>query len=446
VKTSIALAAALALAAAPSAHAAGWKQVTAPNGSNIDQVGLVRTADGVLHLAWHKGGDLSHTRVDANGKVGATSPIQSGWATMSDPALVAVPGGLRAFWGGIRTTDPAETQTDLNTAFSPDGGASWQLQTGSIVPLGGQAYGSDQAATTLPDGTTLQSWAGTLGNWIHAGLDPATPNFNYQTTGGYGYDNNLATDATGATMLAWFSDTPPGIRAQGVAANGAPIGSPLTMPGTQVMVGGPELSRTPIVARAKNGGFYIARGVGYPTANQVRVWRVGAPSAALLAKTSTSAETAISTDAKGRLWVAWSDGSFGDKHVYVARSNDTAIRFGEPVDVGVVKDAHSVYTLDISATTASADVLAVFGIGTGADSSTYIKRVLPGLSLAAKRSGGTVTFTVTDAGDPVSGAKVKAGGRSGTTSAKGKVTLKLKSKTASRATKSGYTPATLKAR
>ncbi len=73
-------------------------------------------------------------------------------------------------------------------------------------------------------------------------------------------------------------------------------------------------------------------------------------------------------------------------------------------------------------------------------------RVLPGLTLAAKRSGDTVTFTVTDAGEPVKGAKVKAGGKSGKTDAKGKVVLTLKSKTASRATKSGYAPATLKAK
>ena len=445
-KTSLVLATALAIVVAPSAQAAGWKLVTAPNGSNIDQVGLVRTADGVLHVAWHKDGNLSHTVIAANGKLGATTPIQSGWATMTDPALVAVPGGLRAFWGGIRTTDPTETQTDLSTAFSADG-VNWQLQTGSVVPLGGQAYGSDQVATTLPNGTTLQSWAGTLGNWIHSGLDPATPNFNYQTTGGYGYDNNLATNASGATMLAWFSDTPPGIRAQAVGADGAPAGAPMTMPGTQVMVGGPELSRTPIVARPMNGGFYIARAVGYPTANRVRVWRVGASSAALLAKTDANAETAISTDAKGRLWVAWSDGTFGDKHVYVSRSSEDAVRFGEPVDVGAVKDGHSVYSLDISATASGADdVLAVFGVGTGTDTATYVTRVLPGLTLAGKRAGDSVTFTVTDAGEPVKSAKVKAGGKSGTTDSKGKVKLTLKSKTASRATKSGYEPATLKAK
>ena len=101
----------------------------------------------------------------------------------------------------------------------------------------------------------------------------------------------------------------------------------------------------------------------------------------------------------------------------------------------------------MSATSAgSADVLAVFGVGTGTDTATYVRRVLPGLSLAAKRAGNSVTFTVTDAGDPVSGAKVKAGGKSGTTSANGKVKLALKSKTASRATKSGYEAATLKAK
>ena len=38
--------------AAP-AGAAPWKRVTTPDGSSTDQVGLVRTGDGVLHLAWH---------------------------------------------------------------------------------------------------------------------------------------------------------------------------------------------------------------------------------------------------------------------------------------------------------------------------------------------------------------------------------------------------------
>ena len=282
----------------------------------------------------------------------------------------------------------------------------------------------------------------------HSGLDPATPNFNYQTAGGYGYDNNLATNASGATMLAWFSDTPPGIRAQAVGADGAPAGAPMTMPGTQVMVGGPELSRTPIVARPKNGGFYIARAVGYPTANRVRVWRVGASSAALLAKTDAQRRDGDLDRRQGP-----PVGRVVGRHVrrqarLVVALQQDAVRFGEPVDVGAVKDAHSRVLARhqrdrvgrrrrARACSASAPARTPRPI---------VTRVLPGLTLAGKRAGDSVTFTVTDAGEPVKSAKVKAGGKSGTTDSKGKVKLTLKSKTASRATKSGYEPATLKAK
>jgi hypothetical protein len=432
-------------AAAPGAQAAGWKQVTAPGGSNIDQVSPVRTGDGVLHLAWKKDGDIFHTAIGPDGKLRATSPIVTGWAGTSDPALTVVPGGLRAIWGGIRTTEATETNQDQNTAFSSDGGATWALQVGSTIPIGAQAYASDTSATTLPNGTTYETWFGTAGTWVHAGLDPATPSFNYQAEG-YGNDPNLASDASGAAMLAWFSDKPPGILVQPVGADGAPGGAALTMPGTQVMVGGPELSRTPIVARPKSGGFYVARGVGYPTSDEVRVWRVGSPSTTLLATSRNSAETAISSDSKGRLWVAWTDSEFGDQHVMVARSNPAATRFGAAVDAGAVKGAHSTYTLDISGTSSGADVLAVFGASDDSSASTYVTRVLPGLTLAGKRSKDRVTFTVTDAGDPVKGATVKAGGKSGKTDAKGRVVLTLKSKSASRATAGGYEPASLKAR
>ena len=57
------------------------------------------------------------------------------------------------------------------------------------------------------DGSTLQSFAGTLGTWVHAGLSPATPNHDYQAPlGPYGYDPNLATDASNRTVLAWYSN------------------------------------------------------------------------------------------------------------------------------------------------------------------------------------------------------------------------------------------------
>jgi len=109
---SVLVAAALLLAAPAASEAATWKQVTAAGGTNIDQVAHVRTADGVLHVVWHKGGDLSHTAILANGKLGATSPIQAGWAGDEDPAVTPVPGGLRVVWGGIRSVDAGDPNVD----------------------------------------------------------------------------------------------------------------------------------------------------------------------------------------------------------------------------------------------------------------------------------------------------------------------------------------------
>jgi hypothetical protein len=437
------LAAALALLAAPTANAAPWRQVTASGGDSIDQVGIVRTSDGVLHVAWHKDGDLNHTAINPNGRIGATSPIQSGWTGHMDPALTAVPGGIRVVWGAIRSTDTSDPNQDLNTALSTNGGASWQLTPGSIIPRGAQAYGSDASATTLPNGTVLETWAGTLGTWVHAGLSPATPNVDYQgPLGPYGYNPGIASDAGGRAMMAWFSSGASrlGVIAQAVGANGAPAGAALTMPGSQVMQGGSSLAKTPIVARADNGGFYVAYALGYPTADRVRVWRVGASSARLIARTDDDSQVTLAADPRGRIWAVWSDGTFGETHVLAARSNRDATRFGAHVNAGAVRDAHSTYSVDASATPRALDILALFGTGNSAGGATYVKRIKPGLTLKARKHRGRVTFTVTDAGDPVRGATVRLGGKSGRTNGRGRVTLAFKRGKA-KATAPGYTPA-----
>ncbi len=48
--------------------------------------------------------------IAADGKVGATTPVVSGWSGILDAALTPVPGGIRAFWGGIRTTESHRAQ------------------------------------------------------------------------------------------------------------------------------------------------------------------------------------------------------------------------------------------------------------------------------------------------------------------------------------------------
>jgi hypothetical protein len=454
---AVALALLVAVAAPAAAQAAPWKRVTAPEGTSIDQVGFARTGDGVLHVVWHhrtgpNTEDLLHTAISSAGKIGATAPIQSGWTGFSNPAVVLDPaGGIRVFWGGYRTTDSSDPQKEINTALSLDGGASWALQPGQVNPDGAQAYASPISAT-VSGGTIYQAWFGTLGTWVHAGLSPVTPNHDYQAPiGSYGNDPNLASDASGRTLMAWYSNANGhlGVLAQDVAADGSPVGAAATMPGTSDMQVG-MLGRTPLVARA-GGGFYVAYPTGYPTQNRVRVWRVGASNAPVIAKLAGNAEpVALAAAPDGRLWLVWTDNSSGAPRVLAARSNRGATRFGAAVPAGRAGKAEAAYRLDASSAPGGGlDLLGNFNDGTSSLSATYHRRILPGLALAAspaklrKGKATDVRFTVRDAGAAVKGARVKAGGKSGTTDGKGRVTLTIKSKKAvgATATRSGYTKA-----
>ena len=409
----------------------------------------MRTNDGVLHVVWRNQTgpnteDLLHTAISAAGTIGATVPIQSGWASLNNAALTVDPAGLRAFWGGIRTTDAGDANHELSTALSTDGGVSWVLTPGSIVALGAQPYGSPMSAATLPSGTALQAWAGTLGTWVHSGLDPSSPNFEYQSPmGNYGYFPGIAADAGGAAMLAWYSNATGhlGVFARGVNADGSPQGAAINMPSTADMNVG-QLSRTPIVARPVGGGFYVAYGTGYPTQNRIRIWRVGATSAPLLAHTGVNSVVALATDPNGRLWLAWTDGQFGSTHVLARRSNASATVFGATVNAGAAKGASATYVLDASATASALDLLALFGIGAEPGGATYHARIQPGLTLTARRSGSKVRYTVTDAGDPVRNATVKAAGKSATTDAKGRAALTLRKRAKAKASAPGYATAT----
>jgi hypothetical protein len=453
---ALAVAALIVACAAPSASAAPWKRVTTPDGASTDQVGLARMSDGVLHLVWsHPTGpnteDLLHTVIGANGRIGATNPIQTGWTGFTNAAVVVDPGGLRAFWGGFRSTDSSDPQRETNTALSPDGGASWALQPGQVVPDGAQSYGSNTAATVRPDGTTVQAFAGTLGTWVHVGLSPATPNFDYQAPlGQYGYDPNVASDALGQTVMAWYSNASGhlGVKAQIVGSDGSPVGAAQTMPGTAGMQVG-MLARTPLASRM-GGGFYVAYPTGYPTAGRIRVWRVGTAIARSVARVKGgSPAVGIAPAGDGRIWVLWTKG-FGDPDVLATRSNEDVTRFGAVVNAGHPRDAAQAYNLEARAAGGALDVLGNFNIGSTTTAVTSYRRVRAGLTLKTRPSRvrrgreTEVRFTVLDAGDPVRGARVAADGRAGTTDARGHITLRVTSRRplSARASRSGYTAAT----
>ncbi len=144
---------------------------------------------------------------------------------------------------------------------------------------------------------------------------------------------------------------------------------------------------------------------------------------------------------EGRLWLMWEVNGT----IFAARTNRQATRVGG-VNALRAPGSRTVYRLNGEGSAGPLDLLVNDG------SAFWHQRVLPKLQLAASSrragKGRVVTFRVVDAGDPVSGATVKAGGRTLRTSANGTATLKqaraarLKA-TASRA---GYAPASLTVR
>jgi len=100
------------------------------------------------------------------------------------------------------------------------------------------------------------------------------------------------------------------------------------------------LGRTPLVAR-RGGGFYVA----YPTPSGVRVWRIGADRASVVAGLDNSPAVAIAAARDGRIWVLWTKG-FGDPDVLARRSNKDATSFGATVNAGHPRNAMQAYKLD----------------------------------------------------------------------------------------------------
>ncbi|MDQ4125021.1 MAG: hypothetical protein M3134_05410 [Actinomycetota bacterium] len=466
----------LVVPAAPSSGGAPgtWTKIGNPS-VNFAQPGLARTADGVLHALWVRqapgnaaADDVLHTEVAADGTVGATDVVQSSWAfAWAIPDLVLTSdGGLRGFWGGIRSTSSGETHTDISSASAPADGAPWTLHPGDVADGSGGSSSSIGAALAA-DGTPLFSWATSGGGFVHRGLDPAAPDNEFDTPGSgcCAYDPDLALDdATGEMWVAWYSnqEDAEGVWVQEIdPATGAATGSPSRMPGSSTPFNGSdessqEIQRTPITGR-EGGGVYVAYSSGYPTTLRILVWRIGADAPLVVARHGSRAlsNPAIAADPEGRLWVAWSQNDAnGVPVVFARRSNADATRFGRTVRVRSPKalgDCNSLYSLTTAAQSDVLDVIANFTDGcSGGNVAFWHTQLRPGLTLAVRprtfTRRATVVFTLTDAGDPVAGARVTAGGKSATTDEDGKASIELGPYSSARrlkakATKAGYVPA-----
>jgi len=436
---------------------ADWTRITETNDSNIHEPALARTADGVLHVVWiRKNGtkqDLLHTAINKDGKVeGSPALILDAWETLNNPDLVVTKdGGLRLFISGQRTIDIKDphSQGALTSATATASGTAWKLEKG-IHSKSNAVTASPVGAALLPDGTPLAAWAVSFALQAHIGLDPKKDDLKFQTTC-CAYQPDIAVDgASGEAVLGWYSNAnnEQGLYTQVISPK---ILERVYVPDSATPDRKASLSidqRMAISSRIGAPGVFVAYGAGYPTYKSVNLWRHGAASPLVIAQVSGARLVNISAGPEGRLWVMWEH----NRRVSAARSNRDATRFGAIVEVappagkaqsGVykVKGEGSVWPLDLFVACQSINELA-----------TYHTQVLPGLSLTASpktisnAQGGTVTFQVSDAGDPVPGAAISVTGKSLTTDAQGRASYVVAKgakpgNITARVTKAEYSPA-----
>lgn len=437
-----------------------WTRSTDTADSNIFEPALARTADGVLHVVWlRKNGsnrDFVHTAIGEDGKVAGTPmTVLEAWASLNNPDLIVTKdGGLRLFFGGQRTTDVKDPHShgSLYSVTAPASGAAWTLEKGAHAQSNA-VTASPVGAGILPDGTSVAAWAVSFALQAHIGLDPKMEDLKLQTTC-CAYQPDIAVDAiSGEAVLGWFSNAKKeqGLFTQTIAPT---LGERQFVPGSATPDRDSSLSidqRMAITARIGAPGVYVAYGAGYPTFKTVNLWHHGSADPVVIAQAAGARHVNISAGPEGRLWVMWQR----DRRAYATRSNRAATRFGAIVEVappagkaesGIykVKGEGSLGPLDLFLACQSVNELA-----------TYHTQVFPPLSLAASpakmiaEDGGTVTFAVSDVGDPVEGATITVDGKNLTTDAEGKaaMTVPKGSKPGARAAKAqkdGYTDASTK--
>lgn len=448
-RTAAALAALALVTAATVSHAEAGPpgQWTRLPGTviNFAETGLARTSDGVLHVVWvRKNGtksDLVHTPILPGGAVGPTTVALGGWRTMNHPDLVRMPDGtLRAFFGGIRSTASGETNTALNTATAPAAGTPWTLQIGKAAQATSAYAGATTGAGLARDGTPISTWYSAGGLGFHYGTNPADPDRLVPSTDCCLYEPEIAVDAlNGQAYIGFFSleKAGHGVFVQRIAPSGV-VGARMLAPGSQV--GGDAVNpggRTALTARIGSPGVFVVYGQGYPTFATVAAWRVGTGKPQLVVKADRARHVGGAAAPEGRVWLMWEQAGA----IHATRTNRAVTRIG-PVTTLQPPRGAAVYRIDGEGSAGPLDLTANLSAGGQA---FFHQQVWPRLELrgtaVTKNDQRVVTFKVTDAGDPVTGATVKAGGKSATTNAAGVATLALAAKTAAVASKPGYAAA-----
>jgi hypothetical protein len=390
------------------------------------QIGTARTADGVLHVVWSRGGpgtpwELLDTTVSPAGKVSAPRSIVSGWSRIDDVDATAFDGKpLAAVFAGTKTDRTSDPTEGLNLATYD--GSGWTVGSAAI-------YAKDFASSSVPSigytgrGDLVQAWSGGGQVYYHVGVDPNVraqglgPGGNVKLAGSNA--GVVAASMPDAFTLAWCrSDGQAGLWSAELGGENLTHGA--------VRLRGSETTRCPAAARtalARQQHAVNASIAGSVAAERsVGFWYNAAqPPENVAGGSAIKQQVAIASAPDGSMWVGWRDAT--RDRLRFRRTDHGSDYFGAVVSVPLPPGQDSVYTLDLSAQDDRLDIVARATKGSAV--TLFHTQTFPGLTVRATAKNGRVTVTVLDAASPVPGSTVRVGGRVLHTDAKGQVTTTL---------------------
>jgi hypothetical protein len=201
--------------------------------------------------------------------------------------------------------------------------------------------------------------------------------------------------------------------------------------------GTPTVSQAPqplaMISPIGSGLVYAAYCQVANPCNHVLLWRYGAKKAAPApGSANATPAVALARGPSGRLWLAWYNKVTG--RVETVRTNKAETTFG-PVELfkgpaGCDGDALATVAANSDGAPRLQIIVVCYDFNNG-KTQAHATQSLPGLRLGGStvsidhKKGGSITYSVNDAGDPVPGATVKVAGKAGSTNQLGLITFKF---------------------
>lgn len=396
-----------------------WTKVTGIGGgvTGGEEIGLERTSDGKLHVAWTRTGashGLFHSALSADAR------------NVSNPNLIVAPslginnrvdlvagsgGGLRVFFSGL---SDAAFSDRMGTATAGRDGRSWNVQQ---APASNGTFGGGSpvyAASGISGlngsgGTPISIWGDSApgAGGYHVGVDPAAADTHF-TTGCCTIDPNGAREAgSGRIFYAWnrlgSTRTSSFVQTPGEPAR--------EVPNSQAAQLGHRLS---ITGRIGFRGVYVAYTAGEnPFDGRPALWRVGDREPLILSRAQGARHTSLAPTPGGHVWVMWAR----EGRIWAGRTSRQGTPSGRYQMVTPPRGTVVIRNLTGESSRGALDLFAYVDRGSQG-SGYYHQRLLPSLAVTASPErlparGGRVNVRVSDSGRGIANAVVsfRIGGR-----------------------------------